>query len=281
MISIIMSAFNSSNTIGRAIESVLNQSYSDIELIIVNDCSTDTTEEIIKSYSAKDNRIRLLNHSKNLGAGCARKTGIENSIGDFTTFLDSDDYIDSDYIQILYNNALKSDADIIVCGSFWENENGEIVNTLSYPNKLIIKSDKPLVDECRVKYFLNTMLIKKSIWDNVVYSERRFFEDLITLNKIFYFAKSVFLLDYIGYHYYQNPKSLIHTSSSLKIDIYKTLVDKDVAVFFSNFNNSKEQEKFLYRYKYLLNQVYEEEEVLKYKLELDELYDYFQSITNT
>ena len=79
-ISVIMSAYNAQKTISRAIRSVLNQTYDDIELIVVNDCSTDNTEKIVKKY--KDNRIVYIKHDVNLGAGCARNTGIKNA----TTF---------------------------------------------------------------------------------------------------------------------------------------------------------------------------------------------------
>ena len=85
-----MSAYNAEKTIKRAIDSVLKQSLKDLELIIINDCSTDSTEDIILSY--KDDRIKYIKHEINQGAGCARDTGIKNCSGEYIQFLDSDDY---------------------------------------------------------------------------------------------------------------------------------------------------------------------------------------------
>ena len=76
MISIIMSCYNAENTVARAIQSVLNQTYQDFELVIVNDYSTDNSEQVIKQFN--DSRIKLINHSENKGAGLARRTAISN-----------------------------------------------------------------------------------------------------------------------------------------------------------------------------------------------------------
>ena len=80
-VSIIMSAYNAQNTISRAIRSVLNQTYKNIELIVVNDCSTDNTEKIIKKY--KDDRIVYIKHDTQKGDGCTRKTGIKHATDNY------------------------------------------------------------------------------------------------------------------------------------------------------------------------------------------------------
>ena len=105
MISIITSSYNSEKTIARTIDSVLNQTHSDFELIIVNDCSTDKSLEIINSF--KDERIKVINNDKNYGAGISRLNGIKSAEGDYITFLDSDDYYNPNSLELLVRAAKK------------------------------------------------------------------------------------------------------------------------------------------------------------------------------
>ena len=114
MISIIITCYNSASTIKRAIDSCLNQTYNDIELVIIDDCSIDNSVEIIESY--KDNRIKLIKHEVNKGAGLARRTGTKNIKGEYTIFLDSDDYLATNTLEVLIEAAIKYDADIIAPG---------------------------------------------------------------------------------------------------------------------------------------------------------------------
>lgn len=91
MVSVIVPAYNCEKTIGETIESVINQSYNNWELIIVNDCSNDNTVQVVDSYMRLDKRIRLINHANNLGPAQARNTAISNAKGRFLAMLDSDD----------------------------------------------------------------------------------------------------------------------------------------------------------------------------------------------
>lgn len=91
LISVIMPAYNSENTIGRAIESVLSQTYKNLELIVIDDNSTDKTAEIAESYSKADSRVILLRNPRNLGVALSRNIGCRNAKGEFLAFIDSDD----------------------------------------------------------------------------------------------------------------------------------------------------------------------------------------------
>ena len=91
LISIIMAAYNAEKTIEQAINSVLRQTYTDFELLVVNDCSKDRTVELVKSIAAKDNRVRLISNEKNSGVSFTRKHGLEESNGSWIAILDSDD----------------------------------------------------------------------------------------------------------------------------------------------------------------------------------------------
>ena len=90
-VSVIIPTYNRANLVGRAIKSVLNQTYKDFELIIVDDSSTDNTKDVIRQFQEKDSRIEYIKHHKNKGGSAARNTVIKSSKGEYITFLDSDD----------------------------------------------------------------------------------------------------------------------------------------------------------------------------------------------
>lgn len=103
IISIIIPAYNSEKTINRCIDSILLQRFSDFELLLIDDGSTDSTGFIIDSYCKKDNRIHVF-HTKNFGVSSARNLGLRNAVGKWITFVDSDDWLDVDYIEKLYES---------------------------------------------------------------------------------------------------------------------------------------------------------------------------------
>ena len=108
MISVILNVFNGEKYIKKCLESIINQTYKDIEIVIVNDGSTDDTKKIIESY--KDKRIKLINQ-ENMGLSLSRNVGIDNSKGDYLYFVDVDDYLEKDALEYLYNLMIKYDAE--------------------------------------------------------------------------------------------------------------------------------------------------------------------------
>lgn len=91
LISVIMAAYNAEKTVGFAVESVLKQTYENFELLVINDCSTDGTEKIVKEYASKDNRVKLISNPENLGVSLTRLEGLKQAKGDWIAILDSDD----------------------------------------------------------------------------------------------------------------------------------------------------------------------------------------------
>lgn len=277
MISIITSAYNASSTIAKTIKSVQQQSFTDWELIIVNDCSTDNTVEIVNSF-LEDKRIRLIQHEVNKGAGLARRTGISNIKGEYTMFLDSDDYLKKNCLKRLYNAAKEYNVDVVSPGYIIVDSNFKTIQK-RIPTKLVYTGkDKFKPNKEDTKRFMNPMLIKSSLWDNVEYSSRRFIEDAPTLIQILYYANSVLTLDYAGYYYVQNPKGLVHSASTLKYDIFTTLSLKDSLIFLNSKGCNLSYDKFLNAYAKLLDLEIEEEEYSKYKSELDELYNFYKTL---
>ena len=111
-LSVIIPIYNTEKYLHKCLDSVCNQTLQDIEIICVNDCSPDNSLEILKEYAQTDNRIKIINFSQNKGAAVARNTAIDEAKGEYIGFVDSDDYIDLDFYEKLYERAKKDDADI-------------------------------------------------------------------------------------------------------------------------------------------------------------------------
>lgn len=128
LVSIIMAAYNAENTIGQAITSVILQTYTDFELIIVNDCSTDRTVDVINEFIKKDARIRLINNSKNMGVSYTRKHGLNEAEGSWIAILDSDDLWLPEKLAKQVEFQKKTNADLLYTGSGFMNVDGKQIN---------------------------------------------------------------------------------------------------------------------------------------------------------
>lgn len=125
MISVIVPVYNQQRYLDRCIKSILSQSYRYIEVILVDDGSTDSSGEICDYYKKIDNRILVI-HKKNGGLSDARNEGIRHAKGEYLCFIDSDDFVDSRMLEILYGNLVKYNADISIANLWWINENDVI-----------------------------------------------------------------------------------------------------------------------------------------------------------
>lgn len=118
MISVIIPVYNVEKYLRDCLNSVINQTYKDLEIICINDGSKDNSLSILEEYAKKDKRIIIIN-KENAGVSAARNDGIEKSTGEYLFCLDSDDYIDNDFFEVFYNNAKKNNSDLVVLGNFW------------------------------------------------------------------------------------------------------------------------------------------------------------------
>lgn len=225
-VSIIMSAYNSGDFIHKAIESVLNQTYKNIELVIVNDGSSDNTENVILQF--KDDRIKYLKLEENEGCGMARNKGIEISTGDYITFLDSDDYYNLDCIEKLVEEVKRNNVDIVSQGIIYHQLNGDIKESI--PNKCsfrVTKKDsssiKLFADVHKFSYFLSLNLIKRELFDRVKYCTSRYVEDTPTFVNLLSVAKSRSYISYAGYNYIEREGSLTNKSNKVRDKLYSIL----------------------------------------------------------
>ena len=141
-VSVILPIYNVEKYLRKCLDSVINQTLKDIEIICVNDSSTDECENIILEYAKKDGRIKLINHLENQGLGYARNTGLINSNSDYISFIDSDDFVSADYIEYLYNTAIKYDTDIVFTDNIYTVNETKLYIKPYYHNRINIWKKK-------------------------------------------------------------------------------------------------------------------------------------------
>lgn len=221
IISVIVPVYNCEKYIEECINSVINQSFKDFELILINDGSTDSSLEICKKYSRLDNRIILINQ-KNIGVSKTRKKGITIAKGKYIFFIDSDDYINKNCLEILLHNIKESNADIVCCNSV--NFGADVKEAIN------IKIDEIITDKERIygDYFsryrytctLWGKLFNKNVLKKIVFPNMRYAEDTFLMLKIFSKINKIHLIKYIGYNYRIQPQSVSKT-----LDDYTKLTD--------------------------------------------------------
>ena len=245
-LSIIIPVFNGEKFIKRCVDSVLNQSMYIDEIIIINDNSTDGTIEILeKNYSNLVN-IKIINLKKNHGVSYCRNLGIEKSSGEYIGFVDSDDYVEVNMFEKMYNNAKDNNLDICICNFVEVNQQNRIKSKYKN-NEEILERDKSLE-----KYLLNK--ISPSVWDkifrrkilkNIKFNTKLIIgEDILFCLEAFYYSKKTgFVNDYL-YNYIQNDNSAVHTISSKLlqyVDVIKYIplqIEKDLKLNFKSEYNT-------------------------------------------
>ncbi len=231
MVSVIIPVYNVEKYISECLESLIHQTYKDIEIIIVNDGSTDSSEEIIKSYLEESNNIIYI-YQKNKGTAEARNKGIESANGDYVLFVDSDDYLDKDMIQKMYNSADKNNSDVVVCGhiKFYDGNSSKnkIINYDGYENN--IYNGKQVLDlmlSLRVKGYLCDKLFKrkKLLESDFKLEPNRYIEDWFPVIKQIKQAKIITFINEPLYYYRQRNGSALHTINKKLLDDYVYTVD--------------------------------------------------------
>ena len=207
-ISVIVPIYNSEKYISRCIDSILNQEYKDFELLLINDGSTDNTNNIINSYN--DGRIKIYNQ-ENKGAGSARNLGLKYATGKYIVFVDSDDIIKSDYLKIMIEIIEKNNADIVAC--LYEKNVENIIENQTKDNEYI----EILNNENAFKYLISLpekipmsvigKIFVKEIIDNNLFDENNYYEDIEFATKIFLNSQKVVFLNKKMYIYNQRKNS--------------------------------------------------------------------------
>ena len=216
LISIIIPCFNAEKTLEKCLKSVVQQSYANLEIIIIDDGSTDETSLIYNKFQSNDERILVLKQ-QNSGVSKARNTGVKAATGDYICFVDSDDWAELNYCSELYSLLVGENADISIVEASYEDENGNVLCSKPTSEEKIFDGNRALVlllEDREIQSHPWGKLFKADLLKNVHFPENlKCFEDYSTLFKIFNKAVKVVKSNEKLYHYIQREDSLSHNLS--------------------------------------------------------------------
>ena len=220
MVSVIVPIYNVEEYLEECLESIRNQTYTNIEVILVNDGSTDGSREICESYCEKDIRFRLINQ-ENQGQSVARNRGFKESIGQYIMFVDSDDVVNTDVLEVLLPY-MKTDVDIVECEMTREKE-AFFLNKI--PTIVFEGNSKEAILNCiafrAVKFCAFTKLYRREIVEKIPFLEGYIYEDVFTGINYLNYIRKIIVVDYIGYYYRVRPNSTMTKSFNEKnLDIF-------------------------------------------------------------
>ena len=219
LISIVVPIYNVKEYLDACIKSIINQTYKNIEIILVDDGSTDGCADLCDEYKKFDSRIRVI-HKENGGLSDARNTGLEVASGVYIVFIDSDDYVNVNMVKELYDAIIKTNSDISICK--FKRVKSEIIDI--YENKenksLEILSGKRVIEEVyggngeEISFVAWNKMYKKDLfYDNEIrYPKGRIYEDTFTTYKLLYYSKAIAIIDKYLYYYRVREGSIINTN---------------------------------------------------------------------
>ncbi len=215
-VSVIVPVFNVGEYLSTSLDSILNQTLEDIEIICINDGSTDDSLNILEYYAKKDKRIKIIS-KENEGQGTARNVGLDNAQGEFISFVDADDFIKKDMLEKLYNKSVNGNLDLVMCKvSSFDNETHVIDDNLWYYSlKCFSGFKKEVFNNLDTKEFTSLIsvtpynkLYRRSFIEknNIRFPEKYIFEDEVFFYNVYLKAKRISLIDENLYYYRTNRK---------------------------------------------------------------------------
>lgn len=212
MVSVIVPVYNVEQYFNKCMQSIVSQTYQNLEIILVDDGSTDTSPQMCDAWAEKDSRIRVI-HKKNGGLSQTRNCGLGICTGKYIVFIDSDDYIDTDYVAYLYGLLTQYNVDISVCNIRLVNPEGKYLNKVSDSADIKVMDQYAALKElCQNKQVTNSAcgkMIRRSIISDISFPEGCLFEDIATVYRWFMNSSRIALGTQSSYYYVQRPGSII------------------------------------------------------------------------
>ena len=236
-VSVIVPVWNPGPGISRCVESLRGQTLEDIEIIFVDDCGTDNAMDVVHAAAVEDSRIRIITNVENIGAGASRNAGIEAAKGEYLSFMDADDYVDSDFMEVLYRKGEAENLDIVKGTIIKELEEGKASFNSFNLNDAIqkgLKDRKPLFLLFHYEY--PSALYHRRLFENpdVRYSLSRNAEDTTFLLKACHAAKSLGIDNRAVYHYRYQMSSASNSFSEDRLEARASAL-RDKAEYLSNY----------------------------------------------
>ena len=218
-ISVIVPCYNVEKYVSKCLDSLINQTYKNLEIICVEDCATDNTYNILKEYVKKDSRIKLIKNKKNGGLSYSRNEGIKNATGSYLSFIDSDDYVDNNFYEVLYKSLKKNKADISICDMkvvYEDTKQESISKCCNYEefNVVNVVNNGLAASACN-------KLFKKELFNDYLFEVGKVNEDIAVVIPALVHAKSIAYAPNVYYYYVQRGGSIQNSGfSDKRFDIF-------------------------------------------------------------
>lgn len=249
--SIIVPVYNVEKEIRKCLDSIKNQTYEDFEVLCVDDCGKDSSMDIVREYAQKDNRFKILTHEHNRGVSAARNTGLDNASGEYTMFVDSDDWLETNALEVIKDNFDKSKSEVIVFNIYncYPDGKKEINDTTNFKKS---NQTQVLLTENNLNTFIgvvwNRAYKTSLINDNHIrFPEGMIIEDSDFTFKISMHIKSVFIIEDVLYNYLRNREGSYTTE-----DAVNNRIKDEITVISNCWKYAKSLKRERYYRKYFL-----------------------------
>lgn len=232
LISVIVPVYNVEKYLRRCVDSILKQTYQNLEILLVDDGSTDGCAAICDDYGRKDVRVRVI-HKENGGLSSARNVGIDAAMGELLAFVDSDDFIEAEMLEMLYRTMCSCDADMTICNLRYVDEEG--IQIASRPANIIRNECIGPVDyweRVLAGYGLFYVvawnkLYRRKLWENLRYPEGKINEDEFVLHRLVDQCVKIGGVSYVGYYYVQRPGSIMAQKKKIaNFDLFEAWIER-------------------------------------------------------
>lgn len=267
-ISVIVPVYNTALYLPKCLDSILNQTFGDFELLVVNDGSKDNSQQIIDQYVEKDERIVSI-IKENGGLSDARNVGIDQAKGEYIAFIDSDDYIDSKMFEKMMDLAQKHQSEIVFCDLVKVDENGKEFRDLpqspQLPEKIILNDDLTIFGE--MSCFACNKLFKRSLFEKHRFQKGIHFEDIELIPKLVLDSTIISKINQPFYKYFERQDSITKTHTRKGLDMF--IAVENVTAYFkqsayqNQLNELKRFQIIQSYYSYLAYVAYVKDKVLK------------------
>lgn len=236
-ISVIVPVYNTEKYLSKCLDSILNQTLKEIEVIVVNDGSKDNSQEIIEEYKEKDTRIISI-IKFNGGLSDARNCGIEKANGEYLAFIDSDDYIDPIMLKTMLDLAEKYESEIVMCDLVKVDESGnefrDLPQSPQLPEKIILKDNFTIFGE--MSCFACNKIFKKSLFEKHQFKKGIHFEDIELIPKLVLDSTVISKINQPFYKYFERQDSITKTHTAKGLDMFFAINAVSDYFYKSNYN---------------------------------------------
>ncbi|KMQ65886.1 glycosyl transferase family 2 [Chryseobacterium sp. FH2] len=244
-VSIIVPVYNVENYLAKCLDSLINQTLQNIEILVVNDGSKDNSEEIIQNYVQKyPEKIRAFN-KENGGLSDARNFGLDRAAGDYIGFVDSDDYVTSTMFEEMLALAEKHRTKMVICNIQKVDQNGNITQKLTQipnmPEKIDLEKNFSVFSD--VSYFACNKLFKKELFDGKRFKKGAHFEDIQLIPQLLLKCETLAQTQSFHYQYLERTDSITKTHTERGLDILKAVEDVEYTFRGSNYFHKKKELK--------------------------------------